>query len=61
MLFRLLRPHPPLVARFATGSIGRAALTAASIRLIREFLAGVLDDVVPPNSQSQLTAEVPGT
>jgi len=30
------------VARFAAASLGRAALTAASILLIREFLAGVL-------------------
>jgi ABC-type multidrug transport system fused ATPase/permease subunit len=42
MLLRLLRPHPGLVARFALASLGRAALTAASILLIREFLAGVL-------------------
>ena len=42
MLLRLLRPHPGLVARFAVASLGRAALTAASILLIREFLAGVL-------------------
>jgi len=43
LLFRLLRPHPFLVARFAAASLGRAGLTAASILLIREFLAGVLD------------------
>lgn len=42
LLFRLLRPHPRLVFRFAAASLGRAALTAASILLIREFLAGVL-------------------
>jgi ABC-type multidrug transport system fused ATPase/permease subunit len=42
MLIRLLRPHPGLVARFTFGSLGRAAMTAASILLIREFLAGVL-------------------
>ena len=42
MLVRLLRPHPGLVARFTIGSLGRAAMTAASILLIREFLAGVL-------------------
>jgi len=30
------------VARFTVGSLGRAAMTAASILLIREFLAGVL-------------------
>lgn len=42
MLVRLLRPHPWLVTRFAVGSLGRAAMTAASILLIREFLAGVL-------------------
>jgi ATP-binding cassette, subfamily B, bacterial MsbA len=42
MLIRLLRPHPGLVARFTVASLGRAAMTAASILLIREFLAGVL-------------------
>jgi len=42
MLIRLLRPHPGLVARFTIGSLGRAAMTAATILLIREFLAGVL-------------------
>ena len=42
ILVRLLRPHPGLVARFAVASLGRAALTAASILLIREFLTGVL-------------------
>ena len=42
MLIRLLRPHPWLVARFTIGSLGRAAMTAASILLIQEFLAGVL-------------------
>lgn len=42
MLLRLLRPHPGLVARFVFASLGRAALTAASILLIRQFLAGVL-------------------
>ena len=42
LLFRLLRPHASLVARFAVTSLGRAALTAASILLIRQFLAGVL-------------------
>src|SRR5262244_406430 len=42
MLIRLLRPHPGLVARFTIGSLGRAAMTAASMLLIREFLAGVL-------------------
>ena len=42
MLIRLLRPHPGLVARFTIGSLGRAGMTAASILLIREFLAGVL-------------------
>lgn len=39
MLFRLLRPHPFLVARFTVASLGRAAMTAASILLIRDFLA----------------------
>ena len=42
MLFRLLRPHPGLMARFAVASLGRAALTAASILLIQEFLSRVL-------------------
>ena len=42
MLYRLFRPHPGLVARFAITSIGRAGLTAATILLIREFLSGVL-------------------
>lgn len=42
MLIRLLRPHPGLVVRFTVGSLGRAGMTAASILLIREFLAGVL-------------------
>ena len=42
MLFRLLRPHPWLVTRFTIGSLGRAAMTAASILLIQEFLSGVL-------------------
>ena len=42
MLIRLLRPHPGLVARFTVGSLGRAAMTAATILLIREFLEGVL-------------------
>jgi subfamily B ATP-binding cassette protein MsbA len=39
---RLLREHPGLVLRFAFASLGRAALTAATILLIREFLAGAL-------------------
>src|SRR4051812_30397970 len=42
MLVGLLRPHPWLVARFTVGSRGRAAVTAASILLIRERFAGVL-------------------
>jgi ABC-type multidrug transport system fused ATPase/permease subunit len=40
--FRLLRSDPGLIARFAAASLGRPALTAASILLIREFLGGVL-------------------
>jgi ABC-type multidrug transport system fused ATPase/permease subunit len=40
--FRLLRDEPRLVARFAIGSFGRAALTAATILLVRDFLGGVL-------------------
>jgi ABC-type multidrug transport system fused ATPase/permease subunit len=39
---QLLRRQPGLLARFAAASLGRAALTAASILLIREFLAAVL-------------------
>ena len=39
---RLLRANPGLVVRFAFASLGRAALTAATILLIREFLAGAL-------------------
>lgn len=42
LLLRLLRPHPGLVARFVVASLARAALTAVSILLIREFLAGVI-------------------
>ena len=42
MLFRLLRPHPGLMARFAVASLGRAGLTAASILLIQEFLSRIL-------------------
>ena len=44
MLYHLFRPHPGLVARFTATSLGRAALTAATILLIREFLAGVLGE-----------------
>ena len=39
----LIRREPGLLARFAVASIGRAALTAASILLIREFLSSALD------------------
>lgn len=39
---RLLRPERGLVVRFVAASLGRAGLTAASILLIREFLAGAL-------------------
>lgn len=38
----LLREHPFMVLRFAFASLGRAALTAATILLIREFLSGAL-------------------
>ena len=55
MLLRLLRPHPGLVARFAIASLGRAALTAASILLIEKFLAGVLGHV---QEQVQHSAEM---
>ena len=40
--FRLLRDEPRLVARFAIGSLGRSALTAGTILLIRDFLGGTL-------------------
>ena len=40
--FRLLRDEPRLVARFAIGSLGRSALTAGTILLIRDFLGGAL-------------------
>ena len=39
---QLLRERPALVLRFAFASLGRAALTAATILLIREFLATAL-------------------
>ena len=38
----LLRREPVLLARFAVASLGRAALTAASILLLREFLSSAL-------------------
>lgn len=38
----LLRREPGLLARFAAASLGRAAMTAASILLIREFLVTAL-------------------
>jgi ABC-type multidrug transport system fused ATPase/permease subunit len=38
----LLRREPGMLARFAAASLGRSALTAATILLIREFLAAVL-------------------
>ena len=40
--FRLLRAEPGLVVRFAIASLGRAALMALTILLIRDFLGGVL-------------------
>jgi len=40
--FRLLRAEPGLVVRFAIASLGRAALMAMTILLIRDFLGGVL-------------------
>ena len=40
--FRLLRDEPRLVARFAIGSLGRSALTAGTILLIRDFLGGAV-------------------
>jgi subfamily B ATP-binding cassette protein MsbA len=40
----LLRREPGLLARFAAASLGRAAMTAASILLIREFLASALGE-----------------
>ena len=39
---QLLRRRPALVARFLVGSIGRAALTSATILLLHQFLAAVL-------------------
>jgi subfamily B ATP-binding cassette protein MsbA len=39
---QLLRREPGVLVRFAVASLGRAAMTAASILLIREFLAAVL-------------------
>lgn len=42
--FRLLRAEPGLVIRFALASLGRAALTALTILLIRDFLGGVLGE-----------------
>ena len=39
---QLLRHRPLLLLRFAVGSLGRAALTAATILLIHQFLASVL-------------------
>lgn len=39
---QFVRHERGLVARFAAASVGRAALAAATILLIREFLAGVL-------------------
>ena len=41
--FRLLRAEPGLVVRFAIASLGRAALMAMTILLIRDFLGGVLN------------------
>ena len=38
----IVRDHPGLATRFALSSLGRAALTGASVLLIREFLGGVL-------------------
>jgi subfamily B ATP-binding cassette protein MsbA len=45
---QLLRAHPRLVLRFAFASLGRAALTASTILLIREFLAGALGQAGGP-------------
>ncbi len=39
---RLLRAEPRLLARFTLASLGRATLTAATVLLIRDFLAGAL-------------------
>jgi len=41
---QLVRREPWLLVRFALASVGRAALAAATILLIREFLAGVLGE-----------------
>jgi subfamily B ATP-binding cassette protein MsbA len=40
--FGSARKHPGLAAQFVVSSLGRAALTGASILLIREFLGGIL-------------------
>ena len=40
--FRLLRAEPGLVIRFAIASLGRSAMAALTILLIRDFLGGVL-------------------
>ena len=40
----LVRHEPRLLARFILASVGRAALAAATILLIREFLSGVLGE-----------------
>ena len=40
--FGSVRQHPGLAAQFVASSLGRAALTGASVLLVREFLGGVL-------------------
>ena len=44
--FSAARRRPGLTVQFITSSLGRAALTGASILLIREFLGGVLGQEV---------------
>ena len=40
--FGSVRKHPGLAAQFVVSSLGRAALTGASVLLVREFLGGIL-------------------
>lgn len=51
LAFRLLREEPRLLFQFALASLGRAAMLALSILLIREFLGGILDAPTGPFAQ----------
>ncbi len=51
LAFRLLSEEPRLLGQFTLASIGRAAMLAFSILLIREFLGGILDAPVGPLAQ----------